>query len=134
MISFKKRFKSHHLLSHEALLRRLKPKYRHNETFKPIIIVTEPVTLAKKVSITNFPSSRKKTFSIFRASDYKTTPIFSKLILLSLRQNLYFNLNQKILKVRYNIMACINSWSKLMEIGKLAIKIPFSKLKFKGDI
>lgn len=34
MISFKKRFKSHHLLSHEALLRRLKPKYRYNENLQ----------------------------------------------------------------------------------------------------
>ncbi|MEI3611969.1 nuclease-related domain-containing protein [Pseudogracilibacillus sp. SO30301A] len=34
MISFKKRHKSHQLLSHEALFRRLKPKYRYNESLQ----------------------------------------------------------------------------------------------------
>ena len=151
MISFRKRHKSHHLLSHEALFRRLKPKYRYNENLQANYQrhraghlgetnVDYKLSLFPKKDFFHLPSLRlKNNFKYFQMDSIILTPkLIFDLETKNLKGTLEYNATNKQLiqsdgakKVCYNdplLQAKIQKRHLQYWLRQFGIKIPIVTL------
>ena len=151
LISFRKRFKSHHLLAHEALVRRLKPKYRYNENLQANYksyraghlgetSVDYKLSLFPKKDFFHLPSLRlKNNFNHFQMDSIILTPkLIFDLEIKNLKGTLEYNAtNRQLIQIDGDKKTCYNDPLLQAEIQKrhlqqwlrkFGIKIPIVTL------